>query len=85
LLYASLDEPAVDYLPVLAEIAKDDLPLYVYASYLESVDLWTVPQFYVSNSSCATADASLGRLRSEQPPSSVRSLRQLLAWLGRAS
>ncbi|HEU5076867.1 MAG TPA: hypothetical protein VFU02_21905, partial [Polyangiaceae bacterium] len=83
-LYAALDEPAADYLPVLAEIAKDDLPLYVYASYLESIDLFTLSPFYVSNSSCAIASAPLGRLQKEQPPASVHTVRQLLEWLRKA-
>jgi hypothetical protein len=82
-LYASLDQPAADYLPVL--LAAADRPVYAYASYLESVDLFTVASFYVSNSSCAIAGAPLRRLQQEQPPSSVHSLGQLLEWLGSAS
>jgi len=84
-LHGSLDEPATNYLPVLAVAADYDLPVFVYAPYLESVHLFTVAPFYVSNSSCAIASASLRRLQQEQPPSSVRSLGELLAWLRSAS
>ena len=84
-LHTSLDEAATDFLPVLAVAADYDLRVYVYAAYLESVDLFTVAPLYVSNSSCAIVGASLSRMREAQPPASVRSVRQLLEWLGKSS
>ena len=81
-LYASLEEPSSAYLPVLLEASKHSFPLYLYAAYLTPVDLFTVRPFFVSNSSCALTAASLDRLRRETPPASVRSIRDMLSWLG---
>lgn len=84
-LHAALADPATDYLPVLSVAADYELPVYVYAPYLETVDLFTVAPLYVSNSSCAVASAPLRRLRNEPLPASVESVRQLLAWLDQAA